>query len=382
MSVRAFVDAVRQSEAAAHPESRWYGRTLTLTLMPATRNRTRTRTFTLLYPHTLTHQHQHPLTRRYLHSPLLRARDGAKQAGATGGTLPSSCAGGRMCHMPVGADLVDDLTHRVSWDWLSEFVHASGEGDVSGCSLWCGHGRGCTPLHFDGASGLLGQVRGRKRVLLFMPSASYSLYPHPAWSDRDCYSPLDVEQPDLRRFPAAARARGLEGTLEPGDALYLPSYVWHYVKQLDAGSENISLSVGFADDADRVIFTPTCSPELEDVLAAAAACARPPRPTEASDDARIGRDDEHGLRCLITARHVESLALEAMGGDGARAGAVLTALADGADATQTSAAIGKVNSESHLAATRLRYELVRRLGADDANALLRAMARGGRMLSG
>ena len=68
-------------------------------------------------------------------------------------------------------------------------------------------------------------------------------------------------------------------------------------------------------------------------------------------------------------------------GSGAKAGAVLAGLADGLDATQTSPVIGKVNSESHLAATRLRYDLVRQLGADDANALLRAMARGGRLLA-
>lgn len=54
---------------------------------------------------------------------------------------------------------------------------------------------------------------------------------------------VDVEQPDLVRFPALARARGLEVTLEAGDTLWLPAYWWHHVRQLDEGLPNLSLNM-------------------------------------------------------------------------------------------------------------------------------------------
>ena len=99
-------------------------------------------------------------------------------------------------------------------------------------------------------------------------------------------------------------------------------------------------------------------------------------------------DPRHGLytlgggvgTSLLAARLLESQAAERLPGGAAKAGAMLTALADGADATQTSSAIGRVNTESHLAATRLRFELMGYLGGELANAVLRVATRGGRLL--
>ena len=54
---------------------------------------------------------------------------------------------------------------------------------------------------------------------------------------------VDVEAPDLPRFPAMARARGLEATLTPGDTLWLPAYWYHHVRQLDEGAQNLSLNM-------------------------------------------------------------------------------------------------------------------------------------------
>ena len=53
------------------------------------------------------------------------------------------------------------------------------------------------------------------------------------------YAMVDVESVDLRRFPALARARGLETTLEPGEVLWLPSYYYHHVRQLDSGNKAV-----------------------------------------------------------------------------------------------------------------------------------------------
>ena len=41
---------------------------------------------------------------------------------------------------------------------------------------------------------------------------------------------IDMDDPDLQKYPALAKARGFECTLEHGDALYIPSHWWHWVK--------------------------------------------------------------------------------------------------------------------------------------------------------
>ena len=123
------------------------------------------------------------------------------------------------------------------------------------------------------------------------------------------YAQVDVEKPDLARFPALARARGLEALLRPGDCLWMPSYVWHYVRQLEPGSECISLSFGFDRDAPRgALLRSPSPPSFDDVIAAAIA-------------------------------------------------------------SESCVAIGKVNSESHLAATGLRFELMGLLDAEAAKML-------------
>ena len=62
----------------------------------------------------------------------------------------------------------------------------------------------------------------------------------------------DLARPDLGRFPALARVRGTSCVLEPGDALYIPANMLHYVHQLDAGDENLSLNFWFGDGSRGV----------------------------------------------------------------------------------------------------------------------------------
>ena len=45
-------------------------------------------------------------------------------------------------------------------------------------------------------------------------------------------SPIRVEAPDLAAYPAFAEARYTEVLLGPGDVLFIPKSVWHYVRSL------------------------------------------------------------------------------------------------------------------------------------------------------
>ena len=66
-----------------------------------------------------------------------------------------------------------------------------------------------------------------------------ALYPHP---DKVMHntSQVDVEAPDLDRFPAFSSAQGWACCLAPGEMLYIPPRVWHHVR---AAEQPFSISL-------------------------------------------------------------------------------------------------------------------------------------------
>lgn len=111
-----------------------------------------------------------------------------------------------------------------------------------------GCGGSTTPLHYDIDMGdvLHTVIRGRRRIRLFPPQASVSLYRHPF----TVRSYVDLDKPDFNRFPAMTRAEGYEVVLEPGQTLYMPSGWWHEFHYLDAGM-GVSLRAPSPRWADR-----------------------------------------------------------------------------------------------------------------------------------
>lgn len=111
------------------------------------------------------------------------------------------------------------------------------------------------------------QVVGSKYIRLYSPEETDKLYPHrsqllhntsqvsptvrgDSLETRVCvsltplplhlYLQVEVENPDLGRFPDFAKAPYLECVLRPGDVLFLPARHWHYVRSLE-----LSFSVSF-----------------------------------------------------------------------------------------------------------------------------------------
>lgn len=80
--------------------------------------------------------------------------------------------------------------------------------------------------------------QGRKQVILFDYKWKERLYciPFATYALED----YDIENPDFDKFPALNGVEGLEGILEHGDTLFMPTGYWHWMKYLD-GSFSISL---------------------------------------------------------------------------------------------------------------------------------------------
>jgi hypothetical protein len=103
-------------------------------------------------------------------------------------------------------------------------------------SLWLGN-RTRTAAHWDLPQNLACVVAGRRRFTLFPTEQLRNLYVGPLDTTLagQPTSLVDVEAPDLERFPrfAAALDAAESAELEPGDAVYLPSLWWHAVTGLD-----------------------------------------------------------------------------------------------------------------------------------------------------
>ncbi|MEM7725674.1 MAG: cupin-like domain-containing protein [Cyanobacteria bacterium P01_A01_bin.45] len=115
---------------------------------------------------------------------------------------------------------------------------------VTGLNLWCGNGGHTTCLHSDAFDGILTQLSGSKKVLLFPPNQLPNIYPFTLLNHlkyglkiRSSYSQVYPQSPDLEAFPKFSEAlnNSYEVTLQEGDVLFIPVGWWHEVTALGDG---------------------------------------------------------------------------------------------------------------------------------------------------
>ncbi|XP_054849011.1 bifunctional peptidase and arginyl-hydroxylase JMJD5 [Eublepharis macularius] len=114
-----------------------------------------------------------------------------------------------------------------------------GEEDSITVNAWFGPAGTVSPLHQDPQQNFLAQVMGQKYLRLCSPVQSEKLYPHEGHLLHNT-SQVDVEDPDLVKFPRFKTAAFQACTLSPGQVLFIPAKYWHYVRALDT-----SFSVSF-----------------------------------------------------------------------------------------------------------------------------------------
>jgi len=96
--------------------------------------------------------------------------------------------------------------------------------------LFVGGEGGKVVMHYDMdlANNFHFNFAGEKRVILYPPDQTKYLYkvPHSIVS----MEIIDMDKPDLEKYPALAMAKGYEVTLKHGEALFIPSKWWHFIK--------------------------------------------------------------------------------------------------------------------------------------------------------
>jgi tRNA wybutosine-synthesizing protein 5 len=98
--------------------------------------------------------------------------------------------------------------------------------------------------HYDVMDNILCQVVGTKTVTLWHPNEVSNLY-----VDGSTSRVLDINNPDLKKFPRFACASSLVGTLQSGDILFLPSLWFHNTWTEDP---SISINVFFKHLSDEM----------------------------------------------------------------------------------------------------------------------------------
>jgi len=96
--------------------------------------------------------------------------------------------------------------------------------------LFVGGEGGKVVMHYDMdlANNFHFNFAGEKKVILYSPDQTKFLYKVP-------YSIvsmeiIDMDNPDLTKYPALAKAKGYEVILKHGECLFIPSKWWHFIK--------------------------------------------------------------------------------------------------------------------------------------------------------
>ena len=104
---------------------------------------------------------------------------------------------------------------------------------VARARLWLSN-KSRVAAHYDVARNIACVVAGTRRVTIFPPEQLENLYmgPFEHTMAGPTVSMVDFHAPDHARYPRfrEAQAAAMTATLEPGDAIYIPTLWWHHIE--------------------------------------------------------------------------------------------------------------------------------------------------------
>lgn len=106
-----------------------------------------------------------------------------------------------------------------------------------------------TPFHAAITSGIFINIVGRKRWILI--PGHYNAVVNPSeYPVEIVHTAVDARHPDLDAYPGYDCIDRFESIVHPGDLLYFPPWMWHYVENLD---HTIGLRYGYATLRDALV---------------------------------------------------------------------------------------------------------------------------------
>ncbi|XP_056852387.1 lysine-specific demethylase JMJ31-like [Raphanus sativus] len=113
---------------------------------------------------------------------------------------------------------------------------------LSSINFWMNSAQARSSTHYDPHHNLLCVVSGCKKVVLWPPSASPSLYPMPIYGEASNHSSVGLDNPNLSAYPRAEHSlkQSQEVTLKAGDAVFIPEGWFHQVD-----SDELTIAVNF-----------------------------------------------------------------------------------------------------------------------------------------
>jgi hypothetical protein len=144
------------------------------------------------------------------------------------------------CYLVANNQLLERECARPLWkDFWCDERYLTPQAPNGTAFLWFGPGGTYTPLHHDVMNVLFVQIAGRKQFTLISSLESPCVA-----NNVGVYADVDPRTPDLERHPRFRDARPVTVTLDPGEALFIPTGVWHAVEALD-----VSISLTFTNFA-------------------------------------------------------------------------------------------------------------------------------------
>jgi hypothetical protein len=201
-------------------------------------------------PHKLRHTlHEHPL----LAHDALAALGDETGDGTAGDTIRGiATAGGRAVlrnieQQPVYRELLQALISELEQDIMRRTGKIAG---LTG-SLFVAAPGAATPYHFDAEHSIMVQLAGSKVMTQFPPR-------DPLYASDEAHEAFHTRGVRELEWHDGLAAGGIEWTLEPGDAVYVPAMAPHHVK-VGGTKPAVSLSIGWhsgwsLDEADARAF--------------------------------------------------------------------------------------------------------------------------------